>query len=159
MKRGIMSLTLNDNVVVTDLAYEKANRLGMSLISPKNAQPPAAPIRPYIAKEQKYESIELKMVPSPTFINLEQTFSIENKPTTVISADSTKVNGLTSTAVIQNDEPNQNAGYPKPINANRIDTNDLQRRVMEELQLRFGKIDTNLLEKAVQRVFVGMGIE
>ena len=154
-----MSLTLNDNVVVTDLAYEKANRLGMSLISPKTTQPPSAPTRPYLSKEQKLESFELKMVPSPSFFNLEKTFSSENNPSKVNSTESTRVNGLTSTAVIQNDEPNRADGYPKPINANRIDVTDLRLRVMEELQLRFGKIDTNLLEKAIQRVFVGMGIE
>jgi hypothetical protein len=154
-----MSLTLNDNVVVTDLAYEKANRLGMSLISPKNAQPPAAPIRPYISKEQKLESFELKIGSSQTFINLEKIESYENKPSTVNSAESSKFIGLTSTAVIQNDDLNRTAGYPKPINVDKIDTTNLRLRVMQELQLRFGKIDSNLLEKAIQRVFVGMGIE
>ncbi len=154
-----MSLTLNDSVVVTDLAYEKANRLGMSLISPKTTQPPSAPMRPYISKEQKLESFELKKSLSPTFINMEKTDFFEKKPSIILSAESTRVNGLTSTAVIQNDEQNRTSGYPKPINANRIDITDLRLRVMEELQLRFGKIDSNLLEKAIQRVFVGMGIE
>ena len=36
VKRGVMSLEVDDNVVLTDLAYEKANRLGMQL---RRAQP------------------------------------------------------------------------------------------------------------------------
>ena len=31
VKRGVLSLDVNDNCVLTDLAYEKANRLGMKL--------------------------------------------------------------------------------------------------------------------------------
>ncbi len=52
VKRGILSLELNDNVVLTDLAYEKANRLGMQLVRDKPENPPAAPVRPYIAQQQ-----------------------------------------------------------------------------------------------------------
>lgn len=48
-KQGERSLIVNDNVVLTDLAYEKARRLGIELIQ-QNETPPAAPIRPYISK-------------------------------------------------------------------------------------------------------------
>lgn len=51
-KRGVMSLEVNDNVVLTDLAYEKARRLGMTLLQEKAENPPAAPVRPYIVKNQ-----------------------------------------------------------------------------------------------------------
>jgi len=47
--RGERSLAVNDDVVLTDLAYEKAKRLGVELLQP-NDTPPAAPIRPYINK-------------------------------------------------------------------------------------------------------------
>jgi hypothetical protein len=50
VKQGIQSLELNDNVVMTELAYEKAGKLGLKLIRAVD-QPPAAPVRPYIAKE------------------------------------------------------------------------------------------------------------
>jgi hypothetical protein len=50
VKQGIQSLELNDNVVMTELAYEKAGRLGLKLIRTVD-QPPSAPIRPYLAKE------------------------------------------------------------------------------------------------------------
>ncbi len=51
VKRGILSLEVNDNVVLTDLAYEKANRLGMHLMRDKPDNPPGAPVRPYIAQK------------------------------------------------------------------------------------------------------------
>jgi hypothetical protein len=59
-KRGIMSLQVNDDVVLTELAYEKANRLGIQLLrarpfEPREqparpVEPPAAPVRPYISQ-------------------------------------------------------------------------------------------------------------
>lgn len=50
VKRGVTSLELNDNTVLTELAYEKAGRLGLKLTRPL-LQPPSAPVRPYIARE------------------------------------------------------------------------------------------------------------
>lgn len=49
-KRGVMSLEVNDNVALTDLAYEKAQRLGVKLVQEKPDNPPAAPVRPYISQ-------------------------------------------------------------------------------------------------------------
>jgi DNA-binding SARP family transcriptional activator len=49
-KRGILSLQVNDDVVLTELAYEKANRLGMQLLKDRPIEPPAAPVRPYISQ-------------------------------------------------------------------------------------------------------------
>jgi hypothetical protein len=74
-KRGIASLQVNDNVVLTELAYEKANRLGMKLVRASSehreqgerpVEPPAAPIRPYISQVQKSEA----MVVPPTDADL-----------------------------------------------------------------------------------------
>jgi hypothetical protein len=48
-----MSLVLNDHIVLTDLAYEKARQLGMSLVSPHASIPPAAPVRPYLSQENQ----------------------------------------------------------------------------------------------------------
>ena len=47
--QGVRSLIVDDDVVLTDLAYEKARKLGLELLR-ANDQPPAAPVRPYIAK-------------------------------------------------------------------------------------------------------------
>ena len=50
VKRGVLSLEVNDDCVLTDLAYEKANRLGMKLIRARPENPPAAPVRPYLSE-------------------------------------------------------------------------------------------------------------
>ena len=49
VKQGVTSLIVDDDVVLTDLAYEKARKLGMELLRADD-QPPGAPVRPYIAK-------------------------------------------------------------------------------------------------------------
>ena len=49
-RRGEKSLVINDNVVLTDLAYEAARRLGVELVQPHD-NPPAAPVRPYLNKD------------------------------------------------------------------------------------------------------------
>jgi hypothetical protein len=50
VKGGVTSLIVDEDVALTDLAYEKARKLGMELLR-ENDQPPAAPVRPYIAKQ------------------------------------------------------------------------------------------------------------
>jgi hypothetical protein len=62
-KRGVHMLDVNDEVVLTELAYEQAERLGVKLLRP-NMVPPAAPVRPYIAKEQQSASMTVKPAPS-----------------------------------------------------------------------------------------------
>ena len=46
-KRGVISLVIDDDVVLTDLARDKAMRLGIELVREK---PPSAPERPYISE-------------------------------------------------------------------------------------------------------------
>jgi hypothetical protein len=46
-QRGAISLVVDDDVVLTDLARDKAMRLGVELL---REQPPCAPERPYISK-------------------------------------------------------------------------------------------------------------
>src|SRR5512142_2257506 len=50
-KRGVMSLNVTDDIVLTELAYEKANRLGVKLIRAQADNPPAAPVRPYLSEK------------------------------------------------------------------------------------------------------------
>ena len=50
-KRGVFSLNITENVVLTELAYEKANRLGMQLVRNQPDTPPSAPVRPYISQK------------------------------------------------------------------------------------------------------------
>ena len=46
---GQKSLQVTDEVVLTELAYEKARRLGMEVISDRAENPPSAPVRPYLS--------------------------------------------------------------------------------------------------------------
>jgi hypothetical protein len=64
VKRGILSLELNDQVVMTDLAYEKANKLGMRLVREKPDNPPAAPVRPYLSQQASQTGVAV--FPAPT---------------------------------------------------------------------------------------------
>ncbi len=51
VRRGILTLEVNDNVVLTELAYEKAAKLGLKLLRDKPENPPSAPVRPYIVQQ------------------------------------------------------------------------------------------------------------
>lgn len=51
VKRGVLSLDVDDNCVLTDLAYERANRLGLKLNRSKPDNPPGAPVRPYVSEK------------------------------------------------------------------------------------------------------------
>jgi len=65
-KRGILSLQVTDNVVLTELAYEKANRLGMQLLRERPVEPPSAPLRPYLSQLRKPEAQAAPPAPSET---------------------------------------------------------------------------------------------
>lgn len=47
---GVTTLVVNDDVVVTDLGREAAERLGVELVR-EHDQPSSAPIRPYITEK------------------------------------------------------------------------------------------------------------
>ena len=49
VNQGVTSLVITDDVVLTDLAWEKAKKLGLELIQEDDTQP-SAPVRPYISK-------------------------------------------------------------------------------------------------------------
>lgn len=49
---GVKSLEVGNDVVLTELAYEKAKRLDLQLIFDRADNPPAAPVRPYLSEGQ-----------------------------------------------------------------------------------------------------------
>jgi hypothetical protein len=51
VKSGVLTLDMTTDTVLTDLAYEKARRLGMRLVQPGADTPPGAPIRPYLSQK------------------------------------------------------------------------------------------------------------
>ncbi|MCW5878978.1 MAG: hypothetical protein KIS80_08960 [Anaerolineales bacterium] len=48
-RQGVTSLTVTDDVVITDLAREKARRVGLQLIGERDSRPASAPARPYLS--------------------------------------------------------------------------------------------------------------
>ena len=67
-KRGIKSLQITDNVVLTELAYEKARRLDFQLISEGADNPPAAPVRPYLSEASTPRSRSTVAPDSPSVV-------------------------------------------------------------------------------------------
>lgn len=49
-RQGVTSLVVDESVVLTELAWEKAERLGVELVR-EHETPPSAPVRPYIAAQ------------------------------------------------------------------------------------------------------------
>ena len=49
-KQGVRSLRVSDEVALTELAYEKAKRLGINLDQIDSATPPSAPMRPHLSQ-------------------------------------------------------------------------------------------------------------
>ena len=63
-RSGTRSLQVNDNVSLTDLAYEKAKRLGLQLVFDDMDLPPIAPIRPYLSNGSTQGSAPLNAKPN-----------------------------------------------------------------------------------------------
>jgi L-fuculose-phosphate aldolase len=61
---GILDLTLGEDIVLTDLAYEKARRLGVKLVFSADEKPPAAPLRPYLSAEKPAPPAEPEPAPA-----------------------------------------------------------------------------------------------
>jgi len=49
-RQGVTSLTVTEDTVLTELARERARRLGVTLVNEKDSRPSSAPARPYIAE-------------------------------------------------------------------------------------------------------------
>ena len=62
-KSGTKSLRVNDDVSLTDLAYEKAKQLGLQLVFEDVDIPPIAPIRPYLSNGATHTSAPLPAKP------------------------------------------------------------------------------------------------
>ena len=74
VRSGVTSLIVDEDVALTDLAYEKARKLGVELLR-ENDQPPAAPVRPYIAKQ----------VSPPASSSSKSTVASSSAPATVVA--------------------------------------------------------------------------
>jgi hypothetical protein len=130
VKRGVLSLELNDNVALTDLAYEKANRLGLKLVRDKPDNPPAAPVRPYLSQKSMQNQSEIAPVAIPVRPYLSQQ-TAEKQP-----------------------------GGAAVVAAPRAAESDLQQRIRSAVITRMGnQIDPALLDAIIQRVLTSTGVK
>ena len=93
VQRGVKSLQVTEDVVLTGLAYEKARRLGLQLVTDLPDNPPAAPVRPYLTDGQS--AAQAKPRPAP----VSQT-ALSLAPTSPASPDASAVEQRIRSAVI-----------------------------------------------------------
>ena len=60
VQHGTKTLQVTDEVVLTELAYEKAKRLGLQLVTDLPDNPPAAPVRPYLSEPHRQQTTHAK---------------------------------------------------------------------------------------------------
>jgi hypothetical protein len=130
VKRGILSLEINDNVVLTDLAYEKANRLGMRLVRDKPENPPGAPVRPYLSQPQS--KAPAGRVPT-------------NTPS------------MPASSGFQPGSPVSAGGVIPPA---QVDAAELRQRIRSAVVSRLGsQVDQALLDAIITRVLQSTGVK
>jgi hypothetical protein len=56
VRSGVKSLEVCDDIVLTELAYEKAKRLGFQLITDRVDVSPAASVRPYLSEKNPVQA-------------------------------------------------------------------------------------------------------
>ncbi len=138
-RRGIRSLQVTENVVLTELAYEKANGLGFQLITDQGDNPPAAPVRPYIAEPQTSRPVETIGPAAP---------SIESQPKPAIPRapeghrDSGERNGPSGSAVTSQER------------------DDVEQKIRSAVIARLGnQVDAKLLDNIIHRVVKNVGLK
>ena len=131
VKRGIFSLEVNDNVVLTDLAYEKANKLGIRLVHDRPDNPPSAPVRPYIAEKRSGLTLQ------PTAQPFGEPAAYHS-PSTLAS-------------------PPTASGVVSPPQADGV---DLHQRIHDAVIARLGnQVDAKLLDVIITRVLQTTGVK
>ena len=131
VQRGIMSLALNDNIVLTDLAYEKARRLGMSLISPHTTNtPPSAPVRPYLSQQdQMGERV--------------RTAGITTQP---------------SSNKVFEPQQSETAGFLQPQTDTGKEPDQLRQQLLGQMSTQFPDMNKTLLNEIIERVMRRFGV-
>ncbi len=122
---GVRSLAVTDDVVLTDLAFEKARTLGMLL----DDSPPAAPVRPYLSDVKPRHS---------TVKPFDQT---QDKVDSGSSASSQST--LTPS-------PSPREALPQGAKGERGDA--LEKRIRERVAEKLGnQVDASLLDTIIKR--------
>jgi hypothetical protein len=130
-QRGVRSLQITENVVLTELAYEKAKRLDFQLITDRADNPPAAPVRPYISEQQTSRPISTIGPATP---------QVEAQPRPVIPRT----------------ERSDQSG--SALEAQHRD--EIENRIRSAVIARLGnQVDAKLLDNIIHRVVKGVGLK
>ena len=127
--RGVRSLQVTENVVLTELAYEKAKRLDFQLITDRADNPPAAPVRPYISEQQARR-------PVPTIGPLTPAREAQPKP---------------ASSAVRETSPGTSQGQMESDVEQRI-----RSAVIARLG---NQVDAKLLDNIIHRVVKGVGLK
>ena len=134
-KRGVISLLEDDDVVLTDLARDKAMRLGIELVR-EHERPPSAPERPYITKLTS---------PSATFDDATR----RDRP---VGPERPYITELTSPSA---EDPDAEAPSPGMSSSGELHDN-----VRAEVISRLGDaVDPQLLDTIIRRVLQNVGVK
>jgi hypothetical protein len=129
-QRGTRSLRITENVVLTELAYEKAKRLDFQLITDAADNPPAASVRPYISEQQVRR-------PVPTIGPATPLAESQPKPASVSA-------------------PREPVSIPPQTQKE----SDIEQRIRSAVIARLGnQVDANLLDNIIHRVVKGVGLK
>jgi hypothetical protein len=138
-QRGIRSLQVTGNVVLTELAYEKANGLGVQLITDQADNPPAAPVRPYIAEQQV------------------------SRPVPTIGPASSSVEPLPGSAIARAPDKPRDTKERSNLSASAVEaqkSDDVEQRIRSAVIARLGnQVDAKLLDNIIHRVVKSVGLK
>lgn len=136
-QRGIRSLRVNDNVVLTELAYEKAKRLDFQLITDRADHPPAAPVRPYISEPQA------------------------RRPVATIGPEAPAAEAQLRPAPIRAEIVP--SGQRSDLSGSAVElqkSSDVEQRIRSAVIARLGnQVDAKLLDNIIHRVVKGVGLK
>lgn len=128
---GIRSLQVTENVVLTELAYEKAKRLDFQLITDRADTPPAAPVRPYISEQPR------------------------SRPVPTIGPATSNVEPQPNPAKSSADRSDSYAGTAETQKGS-----DVEQRIRSAVIARLGnQVDAKLLDNIIHRVVKGVGLK
>ena len=132
-KRGVISLVVDDDIVLTDLARDKAMRLGIELERAVD-QPPSAPERPYITQLTSPTAVEFPTGQSERPVGPERPYITELSSPTA-------------------EDPGEEA-----FAAGGSSGDALYEQVRKEVVARLGdSVDQQLLESIIRRVLQNVG--
>ncbi|SRR6266498_639839 len=132
---GVKVLQVTDDVVLTELAYEKAKRLGFQLISDRADNPPAAPVRPYLS--DGHSAAHAK----PTVASVSPIISQPTHASTTLDEHS-----------LRSHRPDALSGARNVL--------PVEQRIRSAVIAKLGnQVDAKLLDNIIHRVVKGIGLK